>query len=60
MQELSLGAQRLFLKAARVHGLGESFWPPMFSLTDLCMEIKALLLLRVATENHPQSGIDLA
>jgi hypothetical protein len=24
------------------------------------MEIKALLLLRVATENHPQSGIDLA
>ena len=60
MQELSLGAQRLFLKAARVHGLGESFWPPMFSLMDLCIEIKALSLLRVATGNHPQSGIDLA
>jgi hypothetical protein len=60
MQELSLGAQRLFLRSARVHGLGEIFWPPMFSLIALCIEIKALLLLRVATENHPQSGIDLA
>jgi hypothetical protein len=60
MQELSLGAQRLFLKAARVHGLGESFWPPMFSLMDLCIEIKASSLLRIAVANYPQSGIDLA
>lgn len=43
MQELSLGAQRLFLRSARVHGLGEIFWPPMFSLMDLRIEIKGLL-----------------
>jgi len=60
MQELSLGAQRLFLRSACVHGLGEIFWPPMFSPMDLCIEIKASSLLRIAADNFPQSGIDLA
>ena len=41
-------AQCPVVNASRVHGLGDIFWPPMFSLVVWSSMLKALLLPDVA------------
>jgi len=42
-------AQCPVVNASRVHGLGDIFWPPMFSLVVWSSMLKALLLPDVVT-----------